>query len=182
MSNVGGSANINGILYQILGTLDKAISLWFEGAVTNSDDISQARLIIEPAGGGGDLRHGSHAGRIVQQWKAKTKGGTWSLQKIIEEVLPDLCLAVPNDNLDADDQYEFVTEGRRGKWDHTYGLFQSLPNPPASDEILDTLPDAPKRHKVGKTSYSDRGLLQHLERSSMTFHSTFGRVRQSMTT
>lgn len=52
MSNVGGSANINGILYQILGTLDKAITVGIEGAATSYDDILQARLLIEPSGGG----------------------------------------------------------------------------------------------------------------------------------
>lgn len=162
MSNVGGSANINGILYQILGTLDKAMSLWIEGSVTSGDDIMQARLVVEPAGGGGDLQYGSHSGRIAQQWKAKAKGGTWSLQKIVEEVMPDLYLAVPNDKLDADCRYEFVTEGRRGKWDETYGFFQSLPSPLAPDKILDALPDTPKRHRVGQVSFSDRGLFRRL--------------------
>lgn len=162
MSNVGGSANTNGILYQILGTLDKAMSLSFEGAITSSDDIVQARLIVEPAGGGGDLQHDAPAGRIVQQWKAKARGGTWSLKKLVEEVLPDLYMAVPDDNLDADHQYEFVTEGTRGRWEHTYEFFRSLPRPPASDGIVDALPDGTKRHKVGQLDFSDRGLFEHL--------------------
>jgi hypothetical protein len=92
MSNVGGSANINGILYQILGTLDKAVSVGITAAATISDDIVEARLIVAPAGGGGDLQIDWPASRVVQQWKAKAKGGTWSLKKIVEEVLPDLYL------------------------------------------------------------------------------------------
>lgn len=160
MSNVGGSANINGILYQILGTLDKALRLNLERTETNSDDILQARLIVEPIDGG-DVSFGSKSGRIVQQWKAKTKGGTWSLSKIIEDVLPDLYLAVPSENLDAGSMYEFVTEGKRGDWDAAYELFQSLPNQ-ATIGILDVLSQSPQRHKIGKSNLSDRGLFQHI--------------------
>lgn len=162
VSNAGGSANINGILYQILGTLDQAMNLRLEAMVTNRDEILQARLIIEPSGGGGDLQIHSPRGRRIQQWKAKSKGGTWSLAKVVEDVLPDLYLAVADDASNANERYEFISEGTIGDWQHTYEFFRSLPNLPSPSEVPEALAKAPKRHMVGRRKLSDHGLFQHI--------------------
>jgi len=84
------------------------------------------------------------------------------LQKIIDEVLPDLYRAVPDDNLDRMCRYEFVTEGTRGKWDESYNFFRTLPNPSPHGELLEALSCGLKRHKLGTTSFSDRGLFEHI--------------------
>ena len=124
MSQTGGSSTINGILYQILACLDWAASLSIY-VTPDKDDLSEASLIIEPAGGGGDLRIDAQSKRIVEQWKAKSNYGTWSLAQIIKEVIPDLYLAV-NDKSDVKSAYYFVTEGRKGTWKEAYIFFKSL--------------------------------------------------------
>jgi hypothetical protein len=162
MSNVGGSANINGILYQLLGTLDLATTFSIARAQTNSDDIVSVCVTVEPASGGGDLQFETGSGRVVQQWKAKEKGGAWSLKKIIDEVLPDLYLAVPNEGLCGSDRYEFVTEGWMGKWHETYAFFQTLNSRSLSQIGFDALADTPKRHAIGGKRVSDLGLFNHI--------------------
>jgi hypothetical protein len=133
----GGSATINGILYQVLACLDWATELSINAAA-DQNDLSQARLIIEPAGGGGDLR--VHAGqkRVVEQWKAKSNYGTWSLNQVIEEVIPDLCLAAEN-NIHKNTEYRFVTEGRKGTWKEAYNFFRSLRSKTFQNDPLDAL-------------------------------------------
>jgi HEAT repeat protein len=124
MSQAGGSSTINGILYQILACLDWAVSLSIN-ATLDKDDFSEAYLIIEPAGGGGDIRIETQSKRIVEQWKAKSNYGTWSLNQIIEEVIPDLYLAVSCQSA-VNSEYYFVTEGRKGTWKEAFIFFKSL--------------------------------------------------------
>ena len=60
----------------------------------------------------------------MQQLKARSDERPWSLTAVVQEVLPDLFLAV---DLDAPDTtYEFITEGRVGPWQNVYSFFQSL--------------------------------------------------------
>ncbi|WP_145096574.1 HEAT repeat domain-containing protein [Rosistilla carotiformis] len=161
MSNVGGSANINGILYQVLGTLDRAVNPSITYAKCTGDDITQAQLIIEPAGGGGDLEIVDESCRVVQQWKAKARGGTWALKKIIEDVLTDLYMAVRVDDLESNTKYQFVTEGKIGDWRDTMEFFKSLPLHP-SEGIAASLTDITKRHKIGKYTYNDDELFNYI--------------------
>jgi hypothetical protein len=139
MSQVGGSATINGILYQILGTLEWAarIHLAIKPA---GKELLEAQLIIEPEGGGGDARLQSSGQRVVGQWKTRKGHRTWSLQEIIEEVIPDLYLAVRDARLEDKTEYRFITSGRQGKLGAALDFFDELKRdsiPPDPVESLD---------------------------------------------
>ena len=132
MTQAGGSATINGILYQILGALD------WESRITLDLQLAEglapaATLVIEPTGGGGDLQIVFPQKRLVEQWKAKSDAGTWSLNKIIDDVLPDLYRAVNGARLDEEVEYWFVTEGRRGDWEKAQAFFTELDHTPPQD-------------------------------------------------
>jgi hypothetical protein len=115
MPQAGGSATIYGVLYQLLGTVHWASKIQYF-AERQGEDLTDVRLTIEPSDGGGDVRIVSSECRIVEQWKAKSGSGTWSVRQLVEEVFPDLYRAVETGALDRRCTYRFVTEGRRGKW------------------------------------------------------------------
>jgi hypothetical protein len=113
MSQAGGSATINGILYQLLGAISRATNIRLRAACEDGD-IVEATLVIEPVGGGGDLRIYFPGKQQVEQWKAKGDHGPWSFQQVITSVIPDLYLAVRESDLDDQSEYRFV-EGHRGR-------------------------------------------------------------------
>jgi hypothetical protein len=161
MSQAGGSANINGILYQLLGTLGRALTAKLQLPVVDGEEIKSLRLTIEPEQGGGDLQLKSGNQRRVEQWKAKSGGGTWSLSEVIDEVFPDLYKAIPADISNDESTYLFVTEGSMGKWENAYKLFRGLTSSTAAD-LAKTLPDSPSEHKIGKKNHSDRALFERI--------------------
>jgi hypothetical protein len=152
----GGPSTINGVLYQMLWTL-----LWTENlhashciADDRTGQIMQATLRLEPTGGGGDLQVISESSRVVQQLKAKSDEGPWSLTEVVTSVLPDLYLAV--DLSDLNTAYEFVTEGRIGRWEGVYEFFQSLSQKECpDDDVLVGLGDT-KKLKLGIRSQRSR--------------------------
>ncbi len=114
-----------------------------------------ATLVLEPKSGG-DLQVHSGRGRIIEQWKAKGGGGTWSLKSVVEEVLPDLYRAV-GDSRDPSDEFRFVTEGRPGRhWKEATKLFASLP------AEISALDDTTLCFPLGGRRLSRRGLLDHI--------------------
>lgn len=135
MPGSGGSATVNGILYQVLGTLGLATTQTLRAAVADGD-VSHAILVIEPQHGG-DVQVVSPHGIVVEQWKSKTGGGPWSLAQVIDEVLPDLFLATTK----RASSYRFVTEGHVGTWGKAYDFFRGLGSPPADADLLDKLDD-----------------------------------------
>lgn len=159
MPNVGGSATMYGVLYQILGTVRWSARIRMRVIATESD-LQDVTLHIEPQGGGGDLRVEMESGHIVEQWKARSDGGTWSLAELIDEVLPDLFRAVDGSALDSSVVYRFVTEGRRGRWDDAQEFFNTLRDRPISDQPLVDLDDTDQRHRLGEHRFTDRGLFQ----------------------
>lgn len=130
----GGSANISGVVYQMLWCLLRALQIRVK-APFDSNARTEALLVLEPKGGGGDVRVGSD----VEQLKAKSDAGKWSLQTVITDVLPDLFMAVGDGARST--RYRFVTEGTLGDWDEVYRFFRRLGNvePPAG--ILSQLDD-----------------------------------------
>ena len=70
-TQAGGSAAINGMLYQILGCINQAMQIQEINLIEREGELAQATLIIEPVDGGGDLQIETSKNRIVQQWKAK---------------------------------------------------------------------------------------------------------------
>lgn len=153
----GGSANIYGVLYQSLRYLDRA------GAVTlrqhrRAED--ETLFVLEPAGGGGDLQLHGAAGDVIEQIKAKSDGGSWSLTKIIESVLPDLYLAVDECQHERPTHYRFVTEGYRGNWAEVERFFRSLSQRDTGAGLVEALDD----HRVltnssGAPEYTERSLF-----------------------
>jgi hypothetical protein len=152
----GGPSTINGVLYQMLWTLLRTTNLHASHCIADEQtgQIKQATIRLEPTGGGGDLQEIGESSRVVQQLKAKSDEGTWSLTEVVKSVLPDLYLAV--DLAAGDTAYEFVTEGRIGRWEGVYGFFQSLNQRVCpDDDVLATLDDT-KALKLGIRSQRSR--------------------------
>ncbi len=139
----GGSATINGVLYQMLWTLLRASrARLVKPTLFENSQLKEVTLVLEPGGGGGDLVVKAKERRSVEQLKARPDGSTWSLREVVEKVIPDLYLANLKDNSPAN--CRFVTEGRMGRWAKEYEFFRSFsssacPEDPLSD-IDDTLP------------------------------------------
>src|SRR5437588_654080 len=110
MTQAGGSATIYGILYQALGASHWASTLSLKSELV-LQDFASAQLIIEPRGGGGDVVVHDDGYRVVEQWKAKSDEGTWSVNTLIKEVFPDLYRAVDYARMTDPVQYRFVSEG-----------------------------------------------------------------------
>lgn len=143
MAQSGGSATIYGILYQILGSLDWAVGLRLQDAVVEDGELLQARLIVEPAGGGGDLQVKLPGGmRIVEQWKSRRTRKQWTVKELIADVLPDLYLAVPWPETPGGEVYRFVTEGKRSvSYEKTLGFFRELRDLPVPEAPFGSLDD-----------------------------------------
>lgn len=122
----GGPSTINGVLYQMLWCLFRAARLHISSLSLDvtGQEITQATLRLEPSGGGGDLQEITVNHKVVAQLKARSNGGTWSLRDVIEQVIPDLYLAI--DPGVPETEYQFITEGRMGAWLQVYAFFQSL--------------------------------------------------------
>lgn len=121
----GGSATIRGVLYQALWCLLRLSRAEIRDATrTDTGELVGATLVLEPAGGGGDTREVSAFGVVVTQLKARADLGAWSLQEVITQVLPDLLKAVRLEH--AEPVYEFVTEGRVGRWREVLEFFEGL--------------------------------------------------------
>ncbi len=131
----GGASTIYGVLYQILVTLDRALTLSVNFGPVSDGEPDGACLRIEPEGGGGDLQIVFPSERVVEQCKAKSDQGTWSLQVVIDEILPDLYLAVDATKPDENITFRVVTEGRLGDWLAAYEFFRRLPKQPPSQPL-----------------------------------------------
>lgn len=115
---IGGSANINGVLYQVLATLE-----WAAAFTLAQDRTGAAPLLtVEPARGG-DLQISHAESRSVIQYKTRTNHRPWALREIVSDVLPDLYQATATRRPAS---YEFITNGRRGRTAEAEAFFASL--------------------------------------------------------
>ncbi len=166
----GGASNISGVLYQTLWCLLRALRIRVCGP--EGGDATEALLVLEPAGGGGDVRV---LGAIteIEQLKAKSDSGTWSLQTIIRDVLPDLFLAVPTDSRTC--RFRFITEGSRGRWSEVGWFFQRLGKAEPPDNILKELDDERvlKFQTARRTGAADRTATPFFVATSYTERSLF---------
>jgi hypothetical protein len=153
MVKPGGSANINGILYQLLRTLGEAVEIRLNNCGVEGDELEKALLIVEPVDGG-DLQLRLAKTKRVEQIKAKSGGGTWSLKSVVENVLPDLYRGVC-DSCDGDVEFVFTTEGRIGNWKETLAFFQSV-------ELSSTNGVSERRHKMGNRRLTDDELIEQI--------------------
>ncbi|MCC6680491.1 MAG: hypothetical protein IT445_06270 [Phycisphaeraceae bacterium] len=151
----GGSANIYGVTYQTLRILDRAGFVAVR-AIKTGDDLESSVFVIEPAGGGGDFQLRQPQGRIVEQLKASSGESSWSLNSFINDVIPDLYLAVDLSRIDGPDHYYFVTEGHRGRWGGAQTFFNSLRDKSRNVHLLN---DKIVIAKTKDTSYTERSLF-----------------------
>ena len=113
MPEPGGPSAIYGILYQILANLWRVSEIRLDTKL-DGQEIRSARLILEPKGGGGDTRYEGDGIRVVEQYKTRGGNRTWSLNELIDRVLPDLFIDVDPARLTEVCTYRFVTDGRCG--------------------------------------------------------------------
>ena len=137
----GGAGTISGIIYQMLWCLLRSLQIRVGSlrSVAPNSSPATATLVLEPAGGGGDIRVLSTE-ILIEQLKARSNGGAWSLQSIISDVLPDLFLAsgtYPNREV----RFRFVTEGRMGEWRAVNDFFVSLKTRTQTPDVLSGLDD-----------------------------------------
>ncbi|WP_391349570.1 HEAT repeat domain-containing protein [Azospirillum sp. A23] len=142
MVQAGGPAAINGFLYQILKHLHWLASARIEGQVSGSDVAGDARIILEPKDGG-DARLQGKSLYLVEQYKT-CSDGTWSVQSIIEDVLPDLRLAVP-EPLPSEAEYRFVTNGREGQLGSFRKFLEAVQKVNRPEDL-----DSTSKHHFGK--------------------------------
>ena len=174
----GGSATINGVLYQLLWSLLRASRARFDSPVTDDDGtLNQVTLVLEPVGGGGDLVVAEGRRKTAEQLKARPDGSTWSLREVVESVIPDLYLACtePTETM----SFRFVTEGRMGEWAKVYKFFRGLQNRELSvNDPLSGLDDVSElsfgRHK--SSSDVDNDTKPFWERESYTERTLYERI------
>ncbi|MFO0840903.1 MAG: hypothetical protein U0797_00705 [Gemmataceae bacterium] len=171
MSNAppGGSATINGVLYQMLWSLLRALKVHIEEPRHGPNfTIEQTRLILEPRQGGGDLQSTRGATRVVEQLKASADDATWALTDVVGAVLTDLYVAFdPNV---PDTAYRFITEGRIGHWCDVYRFFQGLRKRTWDEQkgidALDDVDELEFKRKQGETwplsKYTERSMFEHI--------------------
>lgn len=133
----GGSSTINGVLYQILGSLEWATR--FTLTPKNQNPMEAITLVIEPSGGGGDTQVHFPKRRVVEQWKSKSDRGSWSLNDVIKDVLPDLYRAIDEKRLTEEVEYRFVTEGHKGRWKAAEEFFRSLASNAVPDDPCEAI-------------------------------------------
>lgn len=147
----GGPSTVNGVLYQMLYSLLTLGGFRVVGHRLEEGRLEQVTLVLEPSSGG-DQQAFYPGLRVVTQLKARSTGGAWSLQEIVRGVLPDLYRAVEPARTDS--QYQFVTEGERGRWTQVEELFQKFPATPPTGGCLDALDDT-KEIKFGRARATD---------------------------
>ena len=153
MTQSGGSAAINGFLYQILQHLDWLTEVRLSGTL-DGQEVKDACLILEPQAGGDAQAHTSGL-YLVEQYKTRADG-TWSLSSLAA-VLRDLRKSV-SDLRPEHVRYRFVTDGRCGR----LGAFKSFLARLNAIESPDDLDNDAKRKFTNTLCLSDREFLDHV--------------------
>jgi len=137
----GGAANAYGLVYQMLWSVFQAQKQAATCEILAADlgetdrDLRSVTFVVEPPGGG-DLI----SGKTVYQLKSRPSGRSWSFEKVLVEVLPDLYRAALT-GLDFE-EYRLVTEGKTGPWWKVLKkFFEDLSRRPEPPEGLSTLDD-----------------------------------------
>lgn len=149
MTLAGGSAMMYGVLYQLLGAAHWAAKADL-ATKTEGELWTEASLVIEPQDGG-DLQVTLGQRRVVEQWKARSDSGAWSLRSVIEDVLPDLYRAVESEPFLKQTEYRFVTEGHRGRWLKAKTFFESLSKQTVPSNPLTALDPGEKTEFLPRT-------------------------------
>ena len=169
MSKNGGSVAINGFLYQIIANLSR-ISEIHLSAQLDGNEMTSARLILEPKEGGGDARYENPNIRIIEQYKTRSNNRTWALREIIDDVLPDLFKAINPEKLNEPCQYRFVTDGRNGRFGYFVKFLQQFKDGKASDKPLTFLDNKHKYPFFKNDCYTDREFYLYLLENIKTYN------------
>ena len=157
MPDVGGSAALNGFLYQFLANLGHIVQLTIKNAERTGDDLRSALLILEPKSGG-DAQYLVEGRRIVEQYKTRS-AGTWSTRDIVFDVLPDLFRAV--DETQPASKYRFVTDGRLGRIGHLQGFLKHFSDSPPTNP-LSALDDREKHPYYNSEKKTELEFFRHI--------------------
>ena len=153
MTQSGGSAAINGFLYQILHHIDWLSDVRLFSKL-DGQEVKDARLILEPRSGG-DAQAQASSIYLVEQYKTRAQN-TWSLTDVTK-VLRDLRKAVPN-LLPENASYRFVTNGRPGKLKAFEDFIARL----GAAESPDDVDNDKKREFTNTICLNDRKFLEHV--------------------
>lgn len=119
----GGPAAINGFLYQFLANLAHISRATLNPS--SDDDSSTVVITLEPGAGDASVLDGGHL--LVEQYKTRSSGRTWSLRDVISDVMPDLLKAVPHISDEGQISFRFVTDGRKGaRYDDLFRVVETL--------------------------------------------------------
>lgn len=161
MVQAGGAATVYGVLYQMLRAAHWAKEIRLKATI-NGESLTSAQLIFEPRGGGGDVQVVDSGKRIVEQLKAKSDQGTWSVQSIVSEVLPDLVRAALTDAAAQQTIYRFVSEGRKGRWKSFDGLLEDLRGKSIPADPLASLDDSESHSFIAGRQQTRRQFFQYV--------------------
>lgn len=100
---------MTGLVLQMLAGVDRGMSIAVGRPISEGETLVGATLTVEPAPGG-DHRIDSRAARLVEQVKSRSSGDPWTSGEVVGEVLPDLLLAVDEQDV-RPALYRFVTNG-----------------------------------------------------------------------
>jgi hypothetical protein len=127
-----------GLLYQVFSSLGRALTISVQ---KNRREAQSIVLVVEPPGG--DLVETGPKQCDVYQYKARSSGQSWSLNDIIDKVLPDLYRVVPLIGT-IPTHYWLVSEGGAGEWEEARALFQKVASI-APEQLPRALDDDVKR-------------------------------------
>lgn len=176
--SLGGAATNRGIWYQALWCVLCAAS----ARIKRTDDTEDrgghvVSLVLEPLGGDA-LVERAEGRRVVQ---LKTLGnGTWSIKRVVEDVLPDLYRALTTDS-PTNSTYEFITEGGFGDWSEVLAFFNSL------DQGIESSSPASKFSTAyaaldDKTQLKFRGSTSEFWKRNCTRRALFDRIVAHLST
>lgn len=149
----GGVAALSGFLYQFIMHLD-----WVERlAISQSQEVH--RLVLEPQGGG-DAHVHLRDERIVEQYKSREGGGTWSIREIVRGPLLDFVRAAQTSKFDRD-QFRFITDGRVSHQDSLLRFLERFAESTKKGTALDRQQDRPYRN-VDK--FTDQALFDWIHK------------------
>lgn len=149
-----------GALFQLLGTAHWGANVRLR-TETTAGSWTKVSLVIEPKSGG-DVQIEFGPRRIVEQWKAKSNEGPWSLRELIESVFPDLLRAVVLDQTQAETEFRFVTEGHRGRWTFAESFFAELRTTPPPADPVSALDDIEEFRFFPKQQLTRRGFFREI--------------------
>jgi energy-coupling factor transporter ATP-binding protein EcfA2 len=161
----GGPGMHYGLLFQIFSSLDRALTVSVQDS---RQELGSIVLVVEPHGG--DLIEIGPKQRDVYQYKARSNRRAWSLNEVIDKVLPDLFQAVPEaTETGIETRYWLVTEGGQGTWDVARAFFKRL-SATSPSCLLESLDDESYEFVPGRRQTEREFFLEVARRTTKGRH------------